>query len=228
MLNEILIEGAIRHGFEPVFSVDTTNFFKNKANGTERYLIFKTLSQLAAIDLIHQEILEATPDFLSSEPAFSKNCDLVLIHQVDELSDYKKIEKIILSYEEDPYHFKKYFLYYTDAENRLLRNKSYQDFVNVIPEKLEFAQYKTDPLRPSFYSVAARVFIKLPFLDVPRSMQELVPLADEVKSVVAEKDMEQLYKKICEARLEADALESLVSELINEQLENIKAADSGL
>jgi len=228
MLREILLEGAAAHGFENVYSEVNTDFLRRKSGGTERYLVLKVLEELLPVDAVHEQVLTSVPDTLTREPAFNKNCDLVLIHRVAHLADYKGIEKIILSYEEDPYHFKKYFLYFISAEEELAKGKSYSDFASVIPNKLAFSDYKKDPLRPSFYSLAARIFIKLPFLEVPRSTKELVPLSVEVDNAVSESGLGDIYHKISSSLSESDNIDALVQELISEELENIEAADPGV
>jgi hypothetical protein len=228
MLKEILIEGAQAHGFELVESIVDADFFRRKNLGAERYLILKSLGSLDTIENIQSGLLNSIPKSLSDEPSFNKNCDLVLIHQFKNLADFKKLEDVILTYEEDPYHFKKYFLYFSESEEKALQGKKYNDLVSVILEMDEFESYKKNPLMPSFYSVAARVFIKLPFLEVPRSKKTLQTLSDDVTAVVAEAGLQDTLKHITSYTNTSENAEALVQELIDEELENIQAANTGI
>jgi hypothetical protein len=221
MLKKILIEAAEQHGFKLMNSIQDTDFFERKIDGAERYLILKSLGVLDTIENIQSELLNSIPEFFSKEPAFNKNCDLVLIHRLQNLADFKEQENTILTYEEDPYHFKKYFLYFSDTEDKAIQGKHYGDFSSIVHEMDEFERYKENPLTPSFYSLAARVFIKLPFLGVPRSLKTLQPLSDDVTAVVAEAGLQQIHSRIASYTNTTDNASTLAQELIDEELENI-------
>lgn len=227
MLSSILNQAAKAHGFTTVSSNEETVFLQRKNGDSERYLILKTLSQVCPIDELHEKILSTLPESLRIEPSFSKNCDLVLVHKMKNLSDFKIIESAALAFEENPYHFKKYFLYFSEAEEKLINGKSYDDFVQVILKMDEFEGYEKNPLKPSFYSVAARLFIKLPFLEVPKSQKTLQSLSDNVVAGVSENGLQRTFLSLTK-NLQNEDIEALVQELINEELENLKAADSGV
>lgn len=221
MLKKILIEAAQEHGFKHIESIQDTDFFERKIAGAERYLILKSLDFLDTIKNIQSELLISIPESFSIEPSFNKNCDLVLIHKLQNLADFKKMENTILTYEEDPYHFKKYFLYFSDTEDKAIQGKQYGDFSSIVHEMDEFERYKENPLTPSFYSLAARVFIKLPFLAVPRSLKTLQPLSDDVTAVVAEAGLQKIHRHIASYTNTTDSALTLAQELIDEELENI-------
>ena len=147
---------------------------------------------------------------------------------MEKLSEYKEIEKQILGYEENPYHFKKYFLYYISSEEKLLNGKSYIYLEKIISNKSEFALYKKDPLRPSLYSLAARTFIKLPFLEMPKSESEFIPLAVEAAAAVSEAGAQDIYTTIQKLAAEPDELKHILKGLIDNELENIKATNKKL
>lgn len=228
MLKRILVEGAIDHGFELVESVRGNDFLKRKIADAERYLILKSLDSLDTIESIQSDLLKSIPDSLSMEPSFNKNCDLVLIHKLQNLADFKTLENIVLTYEEDPYHFKKYFLYFSDYEETALQEKKYADLTSIILKMDEFESYKKNPLTPSLYSLATRVFIKLPFLEVPRSNKTLQTLSDGVTALVAEAGLQTTFNHIASSTNTPDRAEALVQELIDEELENIQATDTGI
>ncbi|MDE2419694.1 MAG: hypothetical protein KGO49_00735 [Gammaproteobacteria bacterium] len=226
MLETILVEAAINHGFELVKSTDQTIFFSRKSGDSERYLVLKTLFSIKTVDEIHEEVISVLPQTLVIEPSFNKNCDLVLIHQLTNLSDFKKIENKVLELEENPYHFKKYFLYFSDAEERAISGKSFLDFKTVILKMDEFGDYKKNPLDPSFYSVVARTFIKLPFLEVPRSEKSLQTLSDSISASVSEENLQKTFELVSKYKNTQEDAEALVQELLNEELENIKVTNS--
>ena len=227
MLKDILLDAATSHSFEVVVTSENAIFLKKKDGRAERYLILKQLDILVSIDDVHAEVIQNLPEQLRIEPSFSKNCDLVIIHKLAELSDFKKIENTALEFEENPYHFKKYFLYYSDAEDRAIKSKTFSDFSSMILKMDEFADYKNNPLTPSFYSLAARTFIKLPFLEVPHSQKILQTLPDSVSARVNEDGLNKTFESVLKYAINQDA-ELLAQELINEELENIKAANSGI
>lgn len=227
MLSSILNQAARNHGFTTVSSTEDTEFFQRKNGDSERYLILNTLDKICPIDELHEKILSALPESLRVEPSFSKNCDLVLVHRMKNLSDFKSIEPAALAFEENPYHFKKYFLYFSEAEEKLIEGRNYEDFVQIILKMDEFEGYKKNPLKPSFYSVAARIFIKLPFLEVPKSQKTLQSLSDNVAAGVSENSLQSTFLRLTK-NLQNDDIDALVQELINEELENFKAADSGV
>lgn len=227
MLKNILVEAAISQSFTVVSELDNSIFLARKDGRAERYLIIKKISVLDPIEKIHEQIMLGLPESLRIEPSFNKNCDLVLIHKLESLSDFKKIEDSALEYEEDPYHFKKYFLYFSDAEEKAISGKDFANFSEIILNMAEFADYKKNPLKPSFYSIAARTFIKLPFLAVPRSTKILQALTDSVFARLAEDGLSGTLNTVVKVSNRYD-VELIAQELINEELENIKAANSSI
>ena len=228
MLREILSEAALKHSFIKSNSPNEIGYYSKKDDDSERYLIFFKLNSIISIDEIHEIILQSLPESFSLSPSFNKNCDLILIYRMEKLSEYKEIEKQILGYEENPYHFKKYFLYYISSEEKLLNGKSYIDIEKIISNKSEFTLYKKDPLRPSLYSLAARTFIKLPFLEMPKSESEFIPLAVEAAAAVSEAGAQDIYTTIQKLAAAPDELENILKGLIDNELENIKATNKKL
>lgn len=227
MFRNILIDAVNAHGFQRVEASEGVDFFRYKKDGAERYLILKALGELCTIDELHGEVLGLLPSSLKIEPSFNKNCDLVLVHRIKTLSEFKRIESAALAFEEDPYHFKKYFLYYAEAEEKLISGKTYSDFLATIFKMDEFSDYKKNPLNPSLYGLAARTLIKLPFLEVPKSQKTLQSLSDIVLSAVSEKNLEKTFGLILSQTQQAD-IDVLVKELVREELENIKTANPGV
>lgn len=228
MIKNILFDAAVKSGFSMASQEGSYSFFKKDSHGAERYLVYGVMEKLVPIDEVHSTILEKTPAEIRARPAFNKNCDLVLIYKVVDLEEYKKIEDAILSYEEDPFHFKKYFLYYTSNEEALVEGKGFSDLVSVIMDQTLFSNYKKNPLDASLYGLIARIFIKMPFLEVPRSEKDLVPLAVEISEELAANNTNDLWNRLSSLENDSDIINDFVQVLINEELENIKNSDTGI
>ncbi|AMM28396.1 hypothetical protein SAMN02799632_03088 [Acinetobacter pittii] len=226
MLKKIMHEAVIDSGFILEKSLDNTDFFIKENGEAQRYLIVHVLDQLLSVESIHDLINESLPETLQKHPAFKKNCDLILIYKVDFLNDFNGIEEQILEIEENPYYFKKYFFYYSDAEEKLLLGKNYGDFKSQIKKMDEFDEYKKDPLKPSFHSLVTRVFIKFPFLEIPKFSKSFQNLFDSVSEKVNVENLVKTYDFI--GKFEADNIDEVIAELLNEELENIKASDSSI
>ena len=219
-------EAVIDSGFILEKSLDNTDFFIKENGEAQRYLIVHVLDQLLSVESIHDLINESLPETLQKHPAFKKNCDLILIYKVDFLNDFNGIEEQILEIEENPYYFKKYFFYYSDAEEKLLLGKNYGDFKSQIKKMDEFDEYKKDPLKPSFHSLVTRVFIKFPFLEIPKFSKSFQNLFDSVSEKVNVENLVKTYDFI--GKFEVDNIDEVIAELLNEELENIKASDSSI
>lgn len=175
---------------------DNTDFFIKENGEAQRYLIIHVLDQLLSVENIHELVNESLPETMQKQPAFKKNCDLIIIYKVDFLSDFNGIEEQVLEIEENPYYFKKYFFYYSDAEEKLLIGKSYEDFKSQIKKMDEFDEYKKDPLKPSFHSLVTRMFIKFPFLEIPKFSKSFQNLTDSVSEKVNANDLVKTYDLI--------------------------------
>lgn len=228
MLREILDEAALKNGFISVQKIENLSFYMKSDAGSERYLIFFELPSLLSIDAIQDIVLQAIPDSFKEQPAYSKNCDLLLIHKFAHLIEYQNFEDKILSYEEDPFHFKKYFLYFIRPEEDMVRTKNFEDLESIVGDQAKFSDYKKSPLQPSVYGLAARIFIKLPFLEMPRSEHDLVPLSADVDEAVAKAGLKDLNAKFNVYDVDPDIAELLTKDLINDELENLKASDSSI
>ncbi|HCB3068028.1 TPA: hypothetical protein MYT92_005867, partial [Klebsiella pneumoniae] len=74
------------------------------------------------------------------------------------------------------------------------------------------------------YNLAARIFIKLPFLEMPDIEKDIVPIDLQINTLVDSLNLSEPYNKISTANKQTDInLEMLIEELINEELEAIKA-----
>lgn len=227
MLNELIKQAIEEHNFIEIESKSNEiSFFKKENGELRRYIITYKIEQLEDATVINELVINNTPTELLEAPAFAKNTDLIIIFQLDKLSNYKQYEKNIFDIEENAYHFKKYVLYYSSEENQLVSGKKFENIKAVLSDHEEFSIYKADPPRPSLYNMAARMFIKLPFLEMPEIKKDIVPIDLQINTLVDSLNLSETYNKINTANKQTDInLETLIEELINEELETIKSED---
>ncbi|HBO8980230.1 TPA: hypothetical protein L5D12_002759 [Pseudomonas aeruginosa] len=218
MINKIIDEALIAHDFNKEHGNDLTSFYIRESGSAIRFAILHKLDELSAPSELNAVINHAAPAAFLEHPAFRKNCDLICIHHLNKLAEFKNHEEKIFSIEEDPHFFKKYILYYSDTEDIAIQNYSYADLVETISDKSQFSSYKNDPLEATQYSVAAKIFIKLPFLELPFNRRELVSLRLQAGEAVAEEGLDATYAAI--QRLTANNMDELLKELIDNELEN--------
>lgn len=218
MINKIMNEALIAHDFKKEYENDLTSFYIRESGSAIRFAILHKLHELSTPSELNSTINHSTPSIFLEHPAFKKNCDLICIHHLNKLAEFKKHEEQIFAIEEDPHFFKKYVLYYSDTEEAAIQNYSYTDLAETLSDKSQFSGYKNDPLAATQYSVAAKIFIKLPFLELPFTHRELVSLRLQAGEAVAEESLDTTYAAI--QRLTADNIDELIKELINNELEN--------
>jgi len=218
MINQIIDDALIAHEFTIEHETELTRFYKRESGSAIRFAILHKLDELSNPTELNAAINKTVPDFFLSHPSFKKNCDLICIHHLSTLADFKNQEEQIFAIEEDPHFFKKYILYYSDAEDTAIQEYTYDDLVRTISDKSQFHMYKCDPLAASQYSVAAKIFIKLPFLELPLTKGGLVSLRLQAGEAVAEEGLGATYATI--QKFTANSADELIKELIANELEN--------
>ena len=163
MILELINESLTEHGFLQEFEVESTRFYKREMGDAIRFAILHELSDLLAPAEINSSIMQLVPDAFINNPSFKKNCDLICVYRLNQLAEFKNYEEQIFALEEDPHYFKKYVLYYSEAEELALNGLSYQGLQEIISSKDLFNKYKEQPLTATNYSVAAKIFINSPF-----------------------------------------------------------------
>lgn len=222
MIKDFIHEALESHNFTEIQSKENITFFKKENNDYQRYVIIFEATSLENAPTINNLIIENTPkDFINS-PSFNKNTDLIITLSLPSLSDFKINESKILEIEENVYQFKKYILYYSEGESELLNGKKFKDLQNILSNHNAFKEYKNSPLNPSLYSLAARIFIKLPFLEMPIQNEEILPIEMQIENLVKEKELEFLYNTL-NSYNNVSANENLIKELIDEELKNFQA-----
>ena len=218
MINKIIDEALIAHKFKKEHETDLTSFYIRESGTAIRFAILHTLDELSSPADLNAAINQSAPESFLSHPTFKKNCDLICIHHLKKLAEFKKHEEQIFAIEEDPHFFKKYILYYSDTEEAAIQDYSYDKLVSTISDKSQFSNYKNDPLAATQYSVAAKIFIKLPFLELPFTRGELVSLRLQAGEAVTEEGLNATYATI--QKLTANNADELIKELIENELEN--------
>lgn len=220
MITRIIDEALISHNFKKEHENELTSFYVRESGSAVRFAILHKLDKLSTPSDLNSAINQKAPISFLAHPAFKKNCDLICIHQLNKLADFKSHEEQIFAIEEDPHFFKKYIFYYSDTEEIATEGISYADLVKAISDKGQFIDYKSNPLAATRYSAAAKIFIKLPFLELPFTQREHVSLRLQAGEAVAEEGLDSTYAVM--QRVDGSNTDELIKELIANELENIK------
>lgn len=220
MIKQLIDEALVAHGFVSKRELDTTSFYVRESGSAIRFAVVHTLDGLPDPAELNNRINHLAPDEFLKNPSFKKNCDLICIHRLDVLAEFKDHEEKIFAIEEDPHFYKKYVLYYSIAEESALTNFTYSKLETLIADKKEFLNYKEKPLVATQYSFAAKTFIKLPFLELPSHQGNLVSLRLQAAEAVAEAGLNDMYSTI--QRVTGKNADDIIKEMINNELANIQ------
>ncbi|MFJ3430055.1 ABC-three component system middle component 1 [Pseudomonas fragi] len=220
MIIELIEEALIAHDFVKEAGADDTRFYKREVGAAIRFAILHTLDELCSPKELNAVINKSTPESFTGDPSFKKNCDLICIHYLKQLSEFKTHEEEIFAIEEDPYYFKKYVLYYSDAEEKVLQGQTYEEIHAAITSKELFNEYKMEPLAATQYSAAAKIFIKLPFLELPFIKRDLVPLRLQIEGAVSEAGLTNTYESML--RFSSPNVDDFIKEMISDEMANIQ------
>lgn len=219
MIVNLIHQALIAHEFSKVYSNEITAFYVREKGTAIRFAVLHRLDELMKPGDLNAVINQSAPAAFTTDPAFRKNCDLICIHHLDKLAEFKNHEEQIFEIEEDPHFYKKYVLYYSDTEIEAIKGIDFARLNKLISDKVQFNIYKNEPTAATKYSAAAKIFIKLPFLALPINKLELVPLRLQIEEAVSENDLVKTYKTI---QTHGQKHDDLIKELINDELANIK------
>lgn len=220
MIKQLIDEALVAHDFVSKLELDTTSFYVRESGSAIRFAVVHILDDLPDPADLNNRINHLAPDEFLRNPSFKKNCDLICIHRLDVLAEFKEHEEEIFAIEEDPHFYKKYVLYYSITEENALTNFTYSKLQNLIADKMEFLNYKEKPLVATQYSFAAKTFIKLPFLELPSYQGNLVSLRLQAAEAVAEAGLNDMYSTIQTAT--GKNADDIIKEMINNELANIQ------
>ncbi|HCD3312514.1 TPA: hypothetical protein NBN53_004423, partial [Enterobacter chengduensis] len=116
MIIDLIHQALDAHNFFKVHENDTTSFYVRENGTAIRFAVLHRLDNLMKPSDLNATINQSAPVAFTSDPAFKKNCDLICIHHLDKLAEFKNYEEQIFEIEEDPHFYKKYVLYYSDTE----------------------------------------------------------------------------------------------------------------
>jgi len=220
MIIDLIHQALDAHDFSKVHENDTTSFYVREKGTAIRFAVLHKLDNLLKPGDLNATINQSAPVIFTADPAFKKNCDLICIHHLDKLAEFKKYEEQIFEIEEDPHFYKKYVLYYSDTEVEAIKGLNFTKLNELISDKKQFDVYKKEPTSATKYSAAAKIFIKLPFLTLDINKVELVPLRLQIEEAVAEAELTKTYETIqkhCQLNSE-----DLIKELISDELANLQ------
>lgn len=220
MIKQLIDEALVAHGFVCQRELDTTSFYVRESGSAIRFAVVHTLNDLPDPGELNKRINHFAPEEFLRNPSFKKNCDLICIHQLGVLAEFKDHEEEIFAIEEDPHFYKKYVLYYSVAEESALIDFTYEKLASVIADKNEFLNYKEDPLKATQYSFAAKTFIKLPFLELPTHEGNLVSLRLQAGEAVSEAGLDDTYRIM--QQVTKNNADDLIKEMIRNELANIQ------
>ncbi|MDP3562813.1 MAG: hypothetical protein Q8R83_11625 [Legionellaceae bacterium] len=166
------------------------------------------------------------------EPTFDKNVNLLILNKVPKPEDVQF--DILLQIEENPYHFKKSVLYYTDEELKNLDLSIGQSNVLTAIETLIlndeiFEQHKTNFDTNLFESLIYRIAIKIPFIKIRitetnnlKSLEEInkKSIGDNRLNEILEQDLFLLSDEDFSAMANETIIEKLKATLPNEDQQN--------
>lgn len=120
---------------------------------------------------------------LVQEPTFDKNVNLLILNKVSKLENVKFDN--LLNIEENPYHFKKTILYYTDEELKNLNavigeSNALTSIESLILKDEIFEQHKISFDTNSFESLIYRIAIKIPFIKMRISQTNNLKSLEEI------------------------------------------------
>ncbi|MFA0189716.1 hypothetical protein CWN94_03805 [Vibrio splendidus] len=209
-----------KYGFDFISDEDGFSFYRKSDLDNKRFLILHSTSSLHDADTYNAIIRDILPDELKSDSAFEKNTDFIILFEMDSLSNFSSYENKIFSIEENPYDFKKYVLYYSKEEKSIIDGMTYNEIREEILNRDSFKAYKSNVNFPSKYSFSARLFIKLPFLEVPVEEEELKSIDAMLTERYVEKDLVEFDKyinKIFESN--PTDFNSLIEEYLDNEME---------
>jgi hypothetical protein len=128
-----------------------------------------------------------------------KNLSMLILLEVESLEQSQKINSFIYDIEEDPFDFKKYVLVYTQEQVSKLKsligtmNGQVVSYINqFLNDSMKFSQFKRQEKSDDtlVYDLITKLFIKLPFLNIPNYQQDITKLYKEIVDSIEVQDKE--------------------------------------
>lgn len=199
---------------------ENLDFYIANNKDYERFLVILEAPTLLTPGRLNELVQESTPTQLLQDPSFAKNTDLVVLFNVDDLTDIYQHEHSIFDIEEDGYSFKKHVLYFTNKEVLLLDRNELEQIEELLLDPESFKQYKDSPSKPSAYSLACRLFVKLPFLQVPVQETQLQDASEMADDLLRKADVMELTAQLEQLIVSCDDHQAVIEEYVREQMAN--------
>lgn len=195
-------------------------FYESRDPSYQRFLVSLEIEQPSSASELNDQVQECAPQSLLQEPSFAKNTDLVLLLKLGSLSDLHKHEHSIFDIEENAYSLKKHVLYYTARELELLNQylELGEGIETLVTNPDGFKRYKENPSEETAFSLACRLFVKLPFLAAPIQESTLADANQIADQLLDEKQLFTFFQSI-EHQLNAGGeYQKVMEALIDEQM----------
>lgn len=209
LIKQILIEKEFSIdenslGEGPNFLADRTE--QNKFDFFTLVFLDETIVEKEIIKEKIEEYLLRIIETRQGIVGLEKNLSMLILLEVESLELSPKINSLIYDIEEDPFDFKKYVLVYT--REQVVKLKSLigttdghvVNFLNLfLNDSTKFSQFKRHEHSDDtlVYDLVSKLFIKLPFLNMHNSQQNLTNLYKEIVDSIEEQDKklwESLFK----------------------------------
>lgn len=186
----------------------------------QRFLVVLDIGQLSSPYELNNKVQERTPQELLKIPSFSKNTDLVVLYRLDSLADLHQYEHSIFDIEENAYSLKKHVLYYTTSELEQLGQYLTQgnEIETLVADPEYFKQYKIKPVEETAFSLACRLYVKLPFLAVPAKEATLTSANQLANQLLDRQNLRTFFNEIEKQLNSGQTHEKVIEALINEQV----------
>ncbi len=186
----------------------------------QRFLVVLDAERLSSPYELNNKVQERTPPELLKIPSFSKNTDLVVLYRLDSLADLHQYEHSIFDIEENAYSLKKHVLYYTTSESEQLSQYLAlgKEIETLVVDPEHFNQYKIKPVEETAFSLACRLYIKLPFLAVPAKEATLTSANQLANQLLDGQNLLTFFNEIEQQLSVEQTHEKVMEALINEQM----------
>ncbi|AZF23235.1 ABC-three component system middle component 1 [Pseudomonas sp. R3-52-08] len=212
-------------GYTRVEQIDISDARLYRRSGTlqDEFFIIKDFTSESSekIDELQSEIHSSLGSFFSSVEGAEKNTNLILIkrHQKPTPSQAISLNRKISEIEENPYYFKKSVLAYTEEEIAFLADAHNANANSTLKATLEqivhsnehFINFR-DNGTTSLFSIAIKIYTKLPFLTYNLKPEDQIDLSADIDFKLQLRDLTKVCKEALSLDVnDLDALEAWIA-----------------
>lgn len=140
---------------------------------------------------------------LENSNELKKNTTFIIAVKLNDISEKKNIQELILDLEEDKYFFKKYVITYFQNEVTEFNNElsSYEDIKSFMKDNInnpdKFDEYKLNNTM-SYYSLILKLYMKIPHLSCGEIFKKdnIINLKEDILNNIESKELLPYYNKI--------------------------------